>query len=167
MHPADFTAIVAIDQARGIGKNNQLLWHMPADLRHFKALTLNQTILMGRKTYDAIGKALPQRNNIVLTRDLGFRAADVTVIHDLNAAIKLAQRLSGPLIIIGGAEIYQLFLPYLNRIELTLVKHRFDADTFFPDLAANEWQAISQTEYPADEKNPYPYEFISLQKIKC
>lgn len=162
---AHLTAIVAMDEQRGIGKNNQLLWHMPADLAHFKRLTINQTILMGRKTFLAIGKALPNRTNVVLTSDLNFSAPEVLVLHHLEAALELSAKLTHPLLIIGGAQIYNLFMPYVKRIELTLIHHTFPADTFFPNLEEEEWQTVRKVECAPDAKNIYPYCFLTLERI--
>lgn len=158
-----FTAVVAMDEARGIGKDNQLLWHLPADLKHFKQLTLGKPIIMGRKTFASIGKPLPNRLNIVLTRDVTFNPNGVTVVHDTKTIFKLLA--SEPeVMIIGGSEIYRLFWPHVTQLELTIVHHRFDADTFLTVFNAEEWHEIRHEKHLADEINPYPYTFLTLIK---
>jgi dihydrofolate reductase len=139
--------IAAHDRHRAIGRQNALPWHIPADLQHFKALTLNQTVLMGRKTFASIGKALPKRRNLVLSRDINFLAPGVERIGSLEAAMKMSA--AEPLWVIGGAEIYALALPYAHTLEITeidTVVH--DADTFFPryddrfeQIESSAWQA--------------------------
>lgn len=161
----NLTAVVAMDQNRGIGKNNQLLWHLPADLAHFKYLTLNHAILMGRRTFISIGKPLPKRQNIVLTHDQTFNVPDVLALHSIESVLNFAKTLSQPLMIIGGAEIYQAFMPYLNRIDLTLVEHTFAADTFFPELDAAAWREVHRENHTPDEKNKYAYSFVTLERI--
>jgi dihydrofolate reductase len=127
--------IAAVDSKLAIGKAGALPWHIPEDLVHFKRLTLHQTILMGRKTYDSIGRALPKRRNLVLTRDPHFSAPGVELVHTMEQAIALAENC---LWVIGGGEIYALALPFANRIELTRVDLTIDnADAFFPSIPAH------------------------------
>lgn len=161
-----FCAIVAMDLNRTIGKNNQLLWHLPADWKHFKKLTSHHPILMGRKTFLSIGRPLPQRENIVLTRNNKFSAPDITIIHSLQEAFCLNLHYPPPIFIIGGAEIYQQFLPYLSIIYMTIVHHRFDGDTFFPSLNSNEWEEQARETYAADDKNKYDHEYLTLRRIR-
>ncbi len=154
--------IAALNQHRVIGKNNQLPWHLPADLKHFKQLTLHKTIVMGRNTFDSIGKALPQRQNIVVTRQQDFQATDVTVVHSIEQAIACAQ--SVEIMIIGGAQLYEQVLPDVDTLYLTLVDAEVQGDTFFPDWQAWRWRTIEQQRFAADEKNPYSYTFLTLQR---
>ncbi len=158
------SAIVAMAENRAIGKNNQLLWHLPADLQHFKQLTWGKPILMGRKTYQSIGRPLPGRSNIIITRDESFTAEGCLVVHSIPDALAVVKD-TPEVMVIGGAELYQQMLPLTQRIYLTLIHQPFLADTFFPELKTNEWQEIEKIDHPADEKNNYPYSFLILQKI--
>lgn len=157
------TAIAAMSENRVIGKNNQLPWHLPADLRHFKRLTLNQHILMGRKTYLSIGRPLPQRTNIILTRDPHFQAPGCTVITAIDKILALAKEQE--ILIIGGAEIYTLLMPYITRIYLTIIHQVVDGDTFFPALNMQQWQQVSREDHSADAENQYQYSFLELRRI--
>lgn len=160
-----FSAIVAMDEQRAIGKNNQLLWHLPADLKHFKELTTGHAILMGRKTYESIGRPLPNRTNIILTHVSNFIAPGCVIVNSLQDLIdsNLSDQ-QKELFIIGGAQIYQQLLPYTQRIYLTLVHHTFDGDVFFPALNPEEWQETARAEHQPDEKNAYAYTFITLER---
>ena len=139
--------IVAHGPKREIGLDNKLLWHLSEDLKNFKKITTGKTIVMGRKTFESIGKALPNRKNIVITRDPLFHAEGVEVINDPMMAFELAldhnDTDESELIIIGGAEIYKIFLPYAQRIYLTEVEYLGAADAFFPKLEMQEWQEVS------------------------
>jgi dihydrofolate reductase len=156
--------VVAVSENDVIGRGNQLPWRLPADLRHFKLLTMGRPILMGRKTYESIGKALPGRTNLVLSRSPGFAPADCTVVSSLPDA-QIAAGTESPLMVIGGAEIYRLCLPLADRIHLTLVHTRIeDGDVFFSDWRASKWRESSRDRFAADEKNPLPYSFITLDR---
>jgi dihydrofolate reductase len=154
--------VVIVDENNGIGKDNQLLCHMPADLKHFKKLTLGHPVIMGRKTFDSMGKALPNRRNIVITRqDLEIEGCEV--VHSVERALELC---SGEelISIIGGATIFEQSMNVVNKIHLTYMHHSFDADTFFPKLESAVWEITDQEDHPADEKNPYPYSFITYER---
>lgn len=155
--------IVAIAKGNAIGAGGDLLCHLPADLKHFKNTTTGGTVIMGRKTYDSLPKgALPNRRNIVITRNSEFVAERVEVALSLEAAIALA---GGNAFIIGGAQIYRLALPVADELILTLIDGDFpDADTFFPEINYDEWEEIHRESFPADEKNPYPYTFLTLRR---
>jgi dihydrofolate reductase len=156
--------VVAVSENDVIGRGNQLPWRLPADLRHFKLLTMGRPILMGRKTYESIGKALPGRTNLVLSRAADFAPTDCTVVASLEAA-RIAAGTESTLMVIGGAQIYRLCLPFADRIHLTLVHARIDdGDTFFSDWRALGWQESSRDRFAADEKNPLPYSFITLDR---
>lgn len=156
--------IVAISENWAIGKNNQLLWHLPADLKHFKEITTGNTIIMGRKTFDSIGKPLPQRRSIVISRNPNLAIEGVEVVNSLQQAI--AQCKDGEkAFIIGGAEIYHQAIPYVSTIHLTKVHQQYDADTFFPELNPDEWREIDTITYPADEKNNVAYTFSTLERL--
>ncbi|EKD70031.1 MAG: Dihydrofolate reductase [uncultured bacterium] len=159
------SAIAAISENRVIGKANQLLWRLPADLKHFKSLTSGHPIIMGRKTYESIGKPLPNRKNIVLTRDSKFQANGCQVVTTLADAIKYAKQECGDeIFIIGGADIYQQALPEIDRLYLTIVHHEFDGDAYFPLLKADHWKEIACERHGADADNPFDYSFLMLEK---
>ena len=161
--------IAAMAKDRVIGKDNAMPWHLPADLRHFKQTTLGKPVVMGRKTYESIGKALPGRLNIVVTRDPDYRLDDAEVVTSCEAAlqvVELQQVDSEEVMIIGGGTIYQHFLPRCHRLYLTFIDLDVKGDTHFPDYQAiGKWHPISSEPHPADEKNPWPYEFVTLDKI--
>lgn len=160
------SAIVAMGQNRVIGRNNQLPWHLPADLKHFKELTTGHPILMGRKTYESIGKPLPNRTNIIMTQNDTFQAPHCIIVKSIQDALMLPAVLnSQEMFIIGGARIYQLWLPSLTRIYLTVVQHEFAGDTYFPELNLQEWQENECEKHDADVNNPYAYQFVKLERI--
>jgi dihydrofolate reductase len=154
--------IVAIGENNAIGKNNQLLWHMPNDLKHFKEVTSGRTIIMGRKTFDSVGKPLPRRRNIVVTRqDITIPGCEV--VKSVEDGLALCKD-DDEVFIGGGAEIYKQALHLTDRIYLTIIHKSFDADTFFPEINKEEWKEISREDFPPDEKNPLPYSFITLER---
>jgi dihydrofolate reductase len=156
--------VVAVAENDVIGRGNQLPWHLPADLRHFKSLTLGKPVLMGRKTYESIGKALPGRSNIVLSRSPGFSPSDCIVVKTLDDA-RIAAGPQSPLMVIGGAEIYRQCLPLASRIHLTLIHAGIeDGDTLFAGWRGAEWVASSRERHEADDKNAYAYSFITLER---
>jgi dihydrofolate reductase len=154
--------IVAIAQNRAIGKNNQLLWHLPADLKHFKQITSGHTVIMGRKTYDSIGKPLPNRRNIVITRQT-LQIFGCEVVQSLPDALALCNN-EPEVFIIGGARIYEQALPLTHRIYLTEVEQDFEGDAFFPALNLAEWTELTREHHIPDEKNNLPYTFITLER---
>lgn len=155
------SAIVAMNPDRVIGKNGMLPWHLPADLKHFKSLTESHHILMGRKCYDSIGRPLPKRTNLILTRNPKFQPVGCTIIHSMEEGIQRANAAGEKeLFIIGGAEIYSATQHLWDRLYLTMVHTKVEgADTWFPDIPMHEWHCISQQAFEADDKNPFPYEF--------
>ena len=159
------SAIAAIAQNRVIGYHNRVPWHLPADLKHFKTITWNKPIVMGRKTYQSIGHPLPNRSNIILTRSTTFAAQDCTIVHSLAAAIDYAKANKyEEMIIIGGAQLYAQCLPVITTLYLTIIHAHFPGDTYFPALAAQEWQVLSHTHYLPDERNQHHYSFLWLRK---
>jgi dihydrofolate reductase len=165
MADAALELVVAAAENDVIGRGNRLPWHLPADLGHFKALTLGHHILMGRKTYESIGKALPGRTSLVMSRSPGFAPADCEVISTLQEA-RSAVGGGVPLMVIGGAEIYRLCLPFSRRIHLTLVHTEVkDGDTFFADWRRPEWVESSREHHEADAKNAFAYSFITLDRV--
>jgi dihydrofolate reductase len=155
--------IVAISANNAIGKNNQLLWHLPADLKHFKEITSGHTIIMGRKTYDSIGRPLPNRRNIVITRKTDLQIENVEIVNSLQDAISLCET-EDEVFIIGGAEIYKNSISIANRIYLTTVHQEYEADVFFPELNKDEWLETYQEHHAADEKNSVAYSFSTLER---
>lgn len=158
-------AIVAMANNRAIGKDNQLLWHLPDDLKRFKALTVGQTVIMGRKTYESIGRALPNRTNIILSKDKAFHADNCIITHSIDEALKAA-RSTAEICIIGGEKIYAQFLPLISRIYLTQVEKSFDGDAFFPKLEASEWIETENILHPIDAKHPLPFRYITLDRVR-
>jgi dihydrofolate reductase len=157
--------IVAHDINGGIGKDNKLLWKLPRDMRRFREKTMGNTVVMGRKTHDSIGKPLPGRKNIVLTRSRR-KQKGITTISSKSAI--LAYNKVNPtkeIFIIGGSEVYKQFLPYADTIHLTLVYVELDADSFFPSLPEGEWKTVDVIHYEADEANQYDMTFKILKRI--
>ena len=166
MRNAVVELVVAVSENDVIGRANQLPWRLSADLRHFKALTMGHHILMGRKTYESIGKALPGRTNWVLSRSSDFKPADCKVVRTLEEA-QIGVGGEGPLMVIGGADIYRLCLPQAQRIHLTLVHTQvMDGDTFFSDWRDPEWTESSRERHEADAKNAYDYSFLTLDRAR-
>lgn len=157
--------IVIADENNGIGKNNQLLCHLPADLKYFKQTTMGHTIVMGRKTYESIGKPLPGRTNIVISRQTDLAIEGCLVLPHLEDAINYAKaRGETELYITGGGTIYELTLPLADKVYLTRLHHQFDVDTFFPALHGNDWSCVKDERHSQDEKNKYDYSFQVYQR---
>lgn len=154
--------VVAIAENNAIGKDNQLLWSLPKDMKHFKEITNGHTVIMGRKTFDSMGKPLPNRRNIVITRkhDLKIEGAEVT--NTLEEALALCAQ-DEEVFIIGGAEIYKEALPQTDRIYLTRVHQCFEADAFFPELNMENWVETAREEHEPDEKNKIAFTFLTLE----
>ena len=155
--------IVAQAENRAIGRNNQLLWHLPDDLRWFKKNTIGKPIIMGRKTYESIGKPLPDRQNIVVTRNADFQAPGCIVVASLEAALQTPKN-DAEIMVIGGAEIYALALPYTKRLYLTQVQASFEADAYFPEVDWQSWREIFKEEHPVDFKNTLGHTFKILER---
>ena len=151
--------IVAMDENRAIGKNNQLPWHLPEDLKFFKRVTMGHPIAMGRKTHESIGRVLPGRENIIITRQLGYNSKDCTIFNSVEEFVKYSRRQDDEIFVIGGAEIFNETFPYVDRLYITYIDDTFDGDTFFPEFALNDWKLTSSEKGIKDEKNPYDYEF--------
>ena len=153
--------VVAMARNGVIGRDNGLPWgRLPEDLKHFKAVTLGKPVLMGRKTFESIGKPLPGRTNLVLTRDRGWKAEGVVAVHSLDEAL-IGDYVSG----IGGAEIYRLLLPLANRIYLTRIDTDVPGDTVFPPIDYSEWIETDSRPFTADERNPYNMSFVTLERV--
>jgi dihydrofolate reductase len=157
--------VVAVSENDVIGRGNQLPWRLSGDLRRFKALTLGKPVLMGRKTYESIGHALPGRANLVLSRSTAFAPTDCTVVPTLEAARAAA---GADLMVIGGAEVFVQCLPWAERIHLTLVHaHIEDGDAFFDRWRAPEWRESFRERHEADDKNSSAYSFITLERSRA
>lgn len=157
------TFVWAMGKNRVIGANNQLPWRLPADLAYFKRVTLGKTVLMGRKTYESIGKPLPQRRNVILTRSMDFEAHGCDVIHTLDEVSSLAAH--EEVMVIGGAEIFRQLLPLADRLHVTEIGESFEGDVFFPEFSLEDWKIVERTQGIQDEKNIYPHEFIVYERL--
>ena len=154
--------IVAMAKNRVIGNNNQMPWHLPADFAYFKKVTLGHPVIMGRKTFESIGRPLPGRRNIVVSRNPAFRAEGIEVVPSLDAAISACQ--SADVFVIGGATLYAEALPFVDRIFLTEVDAMPEGETLFPLLEKNQWREVARERRDADEKNVFAMEFVVLEK---
>lgn len=150
--------IAAVDKEKGIGKANQLLCHLPEDLKHFKTVTMSKPIIMGYKTFVSIGRALPGRRNLVLSRSLRQEMADIEFFSSLEQALESCQH-EAEVMIIGGAQIYRLGLPIASRLYLTEIDHTLGADTFFPDVNQKEWQRVDCGDWQVSKKAKLSYRF--------
>ncbi|MCX7125692.1 MAG: type 3 dihydrofolate reductase [Gammaproteobacteria bacterium] len=155
--------IVAKSRNNVIGNNNQLPWHLPADLKHFKTITMGKPIIMGRKTFDSIGKPLPGRRNIIISRQQNFYIDGCEIFHSINDALS-AVKTEKEVMIIGGTNLFLQVLPIAERIYLTVIDADFEGDAFFPQLDYAQWLLISEEKWLSDEKNKYPYCFQTLDK---
>lgn len=160
--------IFAMDENNAIGKDNKLPWHLPADLKHFKQVTMNHTIIMGRNTFESIGRALPGRTNIVISRNPNYMLPPyITSAPSLATALQAAaSRNEEEAIIIGGAQLFKEALPRAEKFYLTRIHHTFDADVFLPAINMDDWNILSQEAHQADEKNAYAYTFYTLERKK-
>jgi len=162
--------IVAVANNNVIGKSNALIWHLPADMKFFKEKTTGHCIITGRKNYESIPekfRPLPNRTNIVITRQADYKAPGAIVVNSLEEAIEKAKTTGdNEIFIIGGAQIYEQSLKFTDRIYLTQIHHTFDGDAFFPQLNPNEWKEIERIKGIKDDKNKYDYDFITLLKSK-
>ncbi len=161
--------IAAMANNRIIGADNAMPWHLPADLRHFKQTTMGKPVVMGRKTYQSIGKALPGRPNIIISRDASFKPADATVVMSPEDALDMAVTLptrDEEIMVIGGGTIYDRFLPLAQRLYLTFINKEVSGDTAFPDyMQSGQWREVSKEQHHADENNPHDYQFVTLERI--
>ena len=151
--------IVAFANNRAIGIKNQLPWKLPSDLKHFKEITTGKPIIMGRKTYESIGRPLPDRKNIVLTRLKHFEIPGCVIAHSLEEAFAKAED-AEEVFVIGGATLYNEALPFANKMYVTQVHADVEGDAYFPAWDKSQWQEVSREDYDADEKNEYPYSFL-------
>jgi dihydrofolate reductase len=158
--------IAAVAENGAIGKDNRLLWHLPADLQHFKRLTTGHVVVMGRKTFESIGKPLPNRTNVVVTRQPGFEADGCEVVHSLDDALRQSaiQNPQSAIFVIGGAELYAQALPLAEKLYLTEVKASPHGDAFFPTINLTDWDEVNRQPHPADERHAHAFEFVELER---
>ena len=157
--------VVAYDRKRAIGKDNRLPWRLPDDMRHVRDVTMGKPLIMGRRTWDSIGRPLPGRTSIVLTRDPEFRCEGCLIARTPAEALKLAHA-APEIIVFGGARVFEEFLPRADRIYLTEVETEADADTYFPVLDATEWREVERTRHPADERHVHAFSFVTLDRVR-
>ena len=158
--------VVAMDERRAIGNAGGLPWRLPDDLKRFKALTLGKPVVMGRRTWDSIGKPLPGRHNVVVTRQHGRHLAGATVVGSLEQALAAAGDVP-EVCVIGGAEIYRVALPVTDVVHLTRVHATFDADTYFPELDPRQWTEVAREDHAADARHAWAYSFVELRRRRA
>ena len=161
--------IAAMAQNRTIGRNNKLPWYLPEDLKYFKRVTMGKPLIMGRKTFESLGKPLPGRPHIIITRDKDYTYPGCHIVHDLQSAIMRAEDLllidgGGEVVVIGGAQIYGLMLPKIDRMYLTEVHEEVPGDAFFPEYNNDEWQEIAREDFSAEPPNEYDYSFVAYDR---
>ncbi len=157
--------IVAVAENNVIGKDNQLIWHLPEDLKRFKSLTTGHTIIMGRKTFESLGRVLPNRKHIVLCNDTELKVENknVEILEDI-ALLKKYIDSEEENFVIGGATIYRLLMPYANKLYLTLIHEEFEGDVYFPKIEEKDWKVIEREKGLKDEQNPFDYEYITFTR---
>ena len=164
MRDTKITLIVAAAENNAIGKDNQMLWHLPNDFKYFKKNTLEHSVVMGRKTFDSIGKVLPERRNIILTRDMRYTHEEADVANSVDEVLNYC-RDEREIFIIGGAEIYKQTLPLANKILLTRIHTTINGDAYFPELLDHEWKLVSTEKHETDEKHAFDYSFEVYERV--
>ena len=159
------TIVVAMGKNREIGKENQLLWHLPKDLKHFKEITSNHPIIMGRKTYESIGKPLPNRTNIVISRKTDWFEEGILIVGSIKEAIKFAKKIDEKIFIIGGGNIYEQTIDLVDQLEITWVDATLEADTYFPKIDEKIWRKTDEICHEKDEKNQFNFCFQTFERI--
>ena len=161
------TIIAAIANNNALGKDNDLIWHLPADLKRFKQVTSGHHILMGRNTFESIGKPLPNRTTVIITRNNNYKAAGCIVVDSIEKALEVSKN-DDQIFIIGGAQIYKQAMEsnWVDQLDITQVHHSFEADVYFPEIDSEIWEEISREDFSADKKNQYNYSFIRYKKRK-
>ncbi|UAB81567.1 dihydrofolate reductase [Marixanthomonas sp. SCSIO 43207] len=157
------TLIAAAGENNELGKDNDLVWHLPDDFKRFKKLTTGHHIIMGRKTFESFPKPLPNRTHIVITRNKNYQKEGAVVVHSLDEALLKAQNDPQPFVI-GGGEIYKVAIDTADKIELTRVHGTFEADTYFPKIDMNKWQLISEEKHPKDDKHNYAFSYLTYER---
>lgn len=160
------TIIAAISENLALGKDNQLLWHLPDDFKRFKEVTTGHHVIMGRKTFESMGKkALPKRTNIVITRSKNYDCSGAIVVDSLKKALQIAKQTDSNPFVIGGGIIYEEAMAYADKLDLTIVHHTFKADVFFPKIDFKVWRETSRTFHPKDEKHAFDFSFVTYERI--
>lgn len=156
--------IAAIGQNNALGKDNQLIWHLPADLKRFKKVTTGHHVIMGRKTFESLGKPLPNRTTIIISRDKNYHADGCITVNSLTEAIKAAQNDDNPYIL-GGAEIYKQSMDIADVLDLTFVHQAFEADVYFPKIDKNIWKETFRENHFKDVRNKFDFSFVKYERI--
>jgi dihydrofolate reductase len=156
--------IAAISENNALGKENKLLWHLPADLKRLKALTMGHNLIMGRKTFESLGKPLPGRPHIIISNQKNYFPDGAIVVDSIEKAIEMSNQDNQPFIF-GGGEIYRLALPFVQKIYITKVHAHFGGDTFFPELNSSEWKLTECQKFEPDEKNKFSYSYLEYDRI--
>ncbi len=156
--------IAAAAENNALGKENDLVWHLPDDFKRFKKLTTGHHIIMGRKTFESFPQPLPNRTHIIITRNKDYKAKGAVVVHSLERALEIAKNDPQPFII-GGGEIYKQALPFSDKIELTRVHSDFEADTFFPEIDESEWKLVKKEFHTTDEKHKYAFTYLTYERL--
>jgi len=159
------TIVVAKAENNIIGSDNQLIWHLPNDLKHFKKLTSGHPVIMGRKTYESIGKPLPNRANIVITRNKGRNSEGIVIANSLEEAIEKGKEIDSEIFIIGGGKIYEQAMDFADALEVTEVHHSFEGDTKFPEIDLKIWKETAREDFEKDEKHRFDYSFVRFERI--
>lgn len=159
------TIVVAMGEKNEIGFENQLLWHLPKDLKHFKEITSGHPVIMGRKTYESIGKPLPNRTNIVVSRKTDWFEEGILIVGSIKEAVKFAKKIDEEVFIIGGGKIYEQTMDIVDKLEVTLIKADLEADTFFPKIDPKIWKKTDEICHEKDEKNQYDFCFQTFERI--
>jgi dihydrofolate reductase len=155
--------ILAMDCNRVIGKDGRIPWHLPADQAYFKQLTLGHPVIMGRQTFESIGKPLPERENIIISANKDYQPEGCTVLHSINEARRFCD--AKDVFVIGGSQIYREFLPIADRLYITLIDEVFTGDSYFPEIDENQWRLVSKINGERNKKNPYDYYFLIYERI--
>lgn len=158
--------IVAKASNNVIGAKNDLIWHLPNDLKHFKNLTSGHPIIMGRKTFESLGRPLPNRTNIVVTRDKDWHAENIEKEFSLEKAIESAKKINEDIYIIGGGNIYKQAMEFADVLYITEVHHEFEGDTYFPEIDEEIWEEVARENFMKDEKHPYAYSYVTYKRIQ-
>lgn len=158
--------IVAKASNNVIGAKNDLIWHLPNDLKHFKNLTSGHPIIMGRKTFESLGRPLPNRTNIVVTRDKDWQAENIEKEFSLEKAIESAKKINDDIYIIGGGNIYKQAMEFADVLYITEVHHEFEGDTYFPEIDEEIWEEVARENFMKDEKHPYAYSYVTYKRIE-
>tara|TARA_R110002073_G_scaffold40547_5_gene115273 strand:+ start:431968 stop:432456 length:489 start_codon:yes stop_codon:yes gene_type:complete len=159
------TIIAAIGKNGELGKDNDLIWHLPNDLKRFKKVTAGHHVIMGRKTFESLGKPLPNRTNIIITRNKNYQAEGCVIVSSLEEAIETATKEDSNPYILGGAQIYKQAITLADSLDLTLVAAELDADAYFPTIDTAIWKETAREDFSADEKHKYDYSFVTYKKV--